>query len=684
MSWYTDNGFKEPSTSKKTTSTKASTKSTSKSSSSGSKSSGQVTDMTKWYNETKASQGSKPTADQVSQAMSSYRDYVAGKTSSTSGDIWNTYGEKIGNTGTGTGGHVDFSKSASNAIVDPTFVKTADNDYEQRVLTSTNGSEPGFIDYKKLPQLAENWLKENPGSDWDKQSLVDLWKSKYGDVSGVSNAISRYADKENIILGNQPISPNANSQIDTVINNNISKPVNNSVNTTSTTIPSWQQNLEIYKTDPQAGLNEIARAQQVWKDKTAAGDTEGAEKAHQWANMVRDAIGVSGQYDSVTGAPLNNNVPTTETTTSVLEEDTQMQEMQKMIEEQKQAFIQQQEAKLQAARDQKIAELEKAYNQAIADGQISINDAQNAFNTQKAEIEKQAYLASQKIKLYASNMGIQNSQQMIGLMQGNDARVASLNNANMTERDKKIADIKTRLNAIKQNKELDISTANSVYNSGVLEANATAEMNASNNMFDLAKTDYTADRNEAFQLKTLEIQQNYALQRDMAQSKLKIQEMYEAGKIDAQQADVAWQRTLQELAIKHGYSMAEIASSAAGKASSGSNSYLTTLMRTADAYGINYSKMTEAQLAKAVKNAQDKEGISKGIKTDKAKADYIAAQKTLSQGKPVAPKKPITYNSKLKTPLDWIQKTTYDKEKAAYDSKMQAYQRALKLVDSYK
>lgn len=154
--------------------------------------SGQVTDMTKWYNDFKAQSGAKPTADDVRGAMDSYRNYVAGKTNPNSGDIWNTYGERIGNTGTGSGGYTDFSKTASNAIVNPSFVKTSDNDYAQRYLTATNGTEPGFIDYNTLNQTAQNWLKNNPGSLWDEQSLIDLWKTKYGDTSLIPSMMQKY------------------------------------------------------------------------------------------------------------------------------------------------------------------------------------------------------------------------------------------------------------------------------------------------------------------------------------------------------------------------------------------------------------------------------------------------------------------------------------------------------------
>ena len=108
-----------------------------------------VTDMSQWYRDTQAAQGSKPTADQVSAAMSSYRDSVAGKTNPNSGTVWNQYGEVIGNTGTGKGGYTDFSWQGANAYVDPNRTWNAgarDNPDYQRHLTGTPLSGT-YLDY---------------------------------------------------------------------------------------------------------------------------------------------------------------------------------------------------------------------------------------------------------------------------------------------------------------------------------------------------------------------------------------------------------------------------------------------------------------------------------------------------------------------------------------------------------
>ena len=79
-------------------------------------------------------------------------------------------------------------------------------------------------------------------------------------------------------------------------------------------IPTWQDNLNKYKTDTNAGNAETERAGQVYTQKTAAGDTAGAEAAHRWANQVRDAMGVSSQYGSTTGAKLGTVQSTAQST----------------------------------------------------------------------------------------------------------------------------------------------------------------------------------------------------------------------------------------------------------------------------------------------------------------------------------------------------------------------------------
>src|ERR1035437_5110615 len=67
----------------------------------------------------------------------------------------------------------------------------------------------------------------------------------------------------------------------------------------------WELALQNYKTDAAAAAAEIARAQKVYTDQKAAGNTAAADAAHVWANQIRTATGTSTQYDAVTGAVIS-------------------------------------------------------------------------------------------------------------------------------------------------------------------------------------------------------------------------------------------------------------------------------------------------------------------------------------------------------------------------------------------
>lgn len=66
----------------------------------------------------------------------------------------------------------------------------------------------------------------------------------------------------------------------------------------------WEQALVNYGTNPAAAAAEIARAQTVYTQQKAAGNTAAADAAHVWANQIRAATGTSAQYDKVTGAAI--------------------------------------------------------------------------------------------------------------------------------------------------------------------------------------------------------------------------------------------------------------------------------------------------------------------------------------------------------------------------------------------
>lgn len=149
-----------------------------------------------------------------------------------------------------------------------------------------------------------------------------------------------------------------------------------------------------------------------------------------------------------------------------------------------------QKAQLDAMLQQQLQELEMAYNQAVQDGEMSVRDAERDFEAQKKEIEKSAYLQSQATKAHGNQMGIAHSQQMVGLQQGDSARVNEISNQNMTNRDNRVADIKTRLNTIRKEKGIHTAGATAQHGFGLASAQAQASQMYNQGMAEFNQQDF--------------------------------------------------------------------------------------------------------------------------------------------------------------------------------------------------
>lgn len=176
----------------------------------------------------------------------------------------------------------------------------------------------------------------------------------------------------------------------------------------------------------------------------------------------------------------------------------QMKNMMQSNQQMGDAQFKQQKAQLDMMLESQITQLKMAYDQAITDGQISVRDAEAQFEEQKGAIEQQAYLDAERTGLYSQDMGIQNSQQAIGLMQGDQARNNSLINQNMTTRDKRVSDIKDRLNNVRKEKNLALVQAQAEHGYGILGAKADANKMVAQNAFGLMQDDYSANRGQQF------------------------------------------------------------------------------------------------------------------------------------------------------------------------------------------
>jgi hypothetical protein len=144
-------------------------------------------------------------------------------------------------------------------------------------------------------------------------------------------------------------------------------------------------------------------------------------------------------------------------------------------------------AQLDAGLTEETTALKKTYNDAVAQGDISVRDAQIAYDKQVGNLNKQYYGEMKNANLYGNQMGMQNSNQMLGLQSSiNERQIQNTQNSAIV-RDQSIADIKTKLNALKTSTDLDIAKAQSVYNSNLARSNSEIDMNVLNQLNSLGQ-----------------------------------------------------------------------------------------------------------------------------------------------------------------------------------------------------
>lgn len=216
----------------------------------------------------------------------------------------------------------------------------------------------------------------------------------------------------------------------------------------------------------------------------------------------------------------------------------QMQDQLKAIAD---AQFAEQEAMLGRQRESQLAELQMMYAQAVADGEISKQEAQEAFAKQKAEVDQQAYLDSQATNLSAQDRGVGNSQQMMGMIASDNARTAGLNNGNMSERDKKLSDISNRLNQIKTQKNVDTQRINADFDYQLAGAKAGSNAQMNQGLLDLNRENYFMDKGHNQQKELVQIEFNNSLKLLTEEQKHKLAYLakehgYDLAKMDKQKA----------------------------------------------------------------------------------------------------------------------------------------------------
>ena len=335
------------------------------------------------------------------------------------------------------------------------------------------------------------------------------------------------------------------------------------------------KDIQLRKTDPNYVNSQIEHANNVIKARQSEGLDITAQlnylnklKQDAQAFQPKDNQGNSNTFrPDLSGTQMGN-----------FDAQASQAQMNNSLQQNAQAQMQQQKAILDMQLKQQLASLEKAYNDAILDGKISVREAQEQFQAEKTAIEKQAYLDSERTMLYSNEMGIQNSQQMVGLMHGDNARTNELHQSARLQKEKRINDITDRLNRVKQDYTLDSGLAYNQYNSGLLNASGQINAQMYQNMFEMQRDDYTFNRQQQAQLDMANVQhqydrnnQDYAHTLDLekmsnaynldlgkmkAQTRETLQVMEVQNNYDLNKMAVAFQQDLSKMATQHGYSSA--------------------------------------------------------------------------------------------------------------------------------
>jgi hypothetical protein len=128
-----------------------------------------------------------------------------------------------------------------------------------------------------------------------------------------------------------------------------------------------------------------------------------ADTANQYdkylANQGVKPVNTNVDLNSLQGVNVANGRLADASGNNIYDEASQIGNMQNQARSMADSYLANQKATLGQALQNQIAELSKAYTDAIAEGKISVRDAQDNFTSQKAALEKQAYLDSQKTAL---------------------------------------------------------------------------------------------------------------------------------------------------------------------------------------------------------------------------------------------------------------------------------------------
>jgi polyhydroxyalkanoate synthesis regulator phasin len=144
--------------------------------------------------------------------------------------------------------------------------------------------------------------------------------------------------------------------------------------------------------------------------------------------------------------------------------------------QQKNLYLQSATAGYAKTRDDAINDITKAYDDAVAEGKLSIEDARDQYAEAVKQLNHSFYTDSQLTNTTAFARGLGNSQQLLGLQMGDASRRDMAVGDAGSERDKRINQLNTRIQALTKQKGLDVAQENKDYNYNVTQATADAQL----------------------------------------------------------------------------------------------------------------------------------------------------------------------------------------------------------------
>lgn len=249
-----------------------------------------------------------------------------------------------------------------------------------------------------------------------------------------------------------------------------------------------------------------------------------------------------------------------------------MTAMQDFLNKAMQAQMGSATAQLGLARDNALAQLEANLQKAVNQGQLSIREAERQFAQAEAGINEQAYRDAELTNLTSHDRGIQNSAQMVGLMQGDQYRRQSLMSDAVTARDQQISSINNQLDQMRYETGVNKQMANSQYDYGMAQAQGDllGKMYASMGEMQMAEFQrLSADEQQLrmaqlaqqYQMQQMGQQQNFTQQNMEREQKYALEKLSVGQRYQLEQMAKAFGYDLQKMSVDQQYRMAQMAQS---------------------------------------------------------------------------------------------------------------------------